>query len=66
MSAAVPYLPVPNLIRLINARDVFPAAVTDDELRQLISAAERLSGRAMRELSNRWTESLRAEQRAPR
>ena len=60
---STPYLPVPDLIQRIKDRDVFPSAVTDNELRQLISAAERLSGRAMRELSNRWTERLRAEQK---
>ena len=60
----IAYLPVPDLIQRIKDRDVFPSAVTDNELRQLISAAERLSGRAMRELSNRWTERLRAEQKA--
>jgi hypothetical protein len=62
---STPYIPVPDLIRLIEDRDGFFAAVTDDELRQLISAAERLIGRARQELSNRWTESLRAPERAP-
>jgi hypothetical protein len=63
---SAPYLPVPDLIRQIKDRDGFPSAVTDNELRQLISAAERLSGRAMQELSNRWTERLRAEQKTKR
>jgi hypothetical protein len=57
------YIPVPDLTRQIENRDCFPSAVTDNELRQLNSAAERLSGRVMQELSNRWTESLRAEQK---
>jgi hypothetical protein len=57
MSAAVPYLPVPNLIRLINARDVFPAAVSGDELIELAEAAERLAARARQELLNRWVDA---------
>jgi hypothetical protein len=57
MSAAVPYLPVPNLIRLINARDVFPAAVSGDELILLAEAAERLAARARKEILNRWVEA---------
>ena len=62
----VPYLPVPDLIRQINDRSFFPADVKNDEILTLINAAERMVGRARQEMSNRWTESLRAEQRAPR
>jgi hypothetical protein len=53
---STPYLLVPDLIWQINDRDVFPAAVTNDELHQLVNASERLIGRARQELSNRWTE----------
>ena len=60
---STPYLLVPDLIWQINDRDVFPAAVTDDELHQLVYASERLIGRARQEISNRWTERLRAEQK---
>jgi hypothetical protein len=63
---SAPYLPVPDLIRQINDRDVFPFLVSNDEILTLIYAAERLVGRARQEMSNRWTESLRAEQRAPK
>ena len=60
---SAPYLPVPDLIQRIKDRDVFPSAVTDNELRQLISAAERLVGRARQELVNRLTAQLWAEQK---
>jgi hypothetical protein len=63
---STPYISVPDLIRLIEDRDGFFAAVTNDELHQLVNASERLIGRARQEISNRWTESLRAEQKAPR
>ena len=62
----IAYLPVPDLIRQINDRGCFPADVKNDEILTLINAAERLVGRARQEMSNRWTESLRAEQRAPK
>jgi hypothetical protein len=51
-----PYLPVPDLIWQINDRNVFPASIADDELHQLVNAAERLIGRARQELLNRWIE----------
>jgi hypothetical protein len=62
----IAYLPVPDLIRQINDRDCFPADVKNDEILTLINAAERLVGRARQEMSNRWTEILRADQKAPR
>ncbi len=63
---STPYIPVSDLIRLIEDRDGFFAAVTNDELHQLVNAAERLAGRARQELVNRLTAQLWAEQRAPR
>jgi hypothetical protein len=63
---STPYLPVPDLIAQLNERDVFPFIVSNDEIMTLINAAERLAGRARQEISNRWTESLLAEQKAPR
>ena len=62
----IAYLPVPDLIRQINDRDCFPSDVSNDEILTLVYAAERLVGRARQEMSNRWTESLRAPERAPR
>ena len=62
----IAYLPVPDLIRQINDRGCFPADVSNDEILTLVYAAERLVGRARQEMSNRWTESLRAPERAPR
>jgi hypothetical protein len=62
----VPYLPVRDLIAQLNDRDCFPSDVNNDEIMALINAAERLVGRARQELSNRWTERLQANQRAPR
>jgi hypothetical protein len=59
----IAYLPVPDLIRQINDRDCFPADVSNDEIMTLVNAAERLIGRARQEISNRWTERLRAEQK---
>ena len=53
---SAPYLPVPDLIKQIEARDCFPSAVTDIELHQLVNASERLIGRARQELLNRWIE----------
>ncbi len=61
---STPYLPVPDLIRRIEDRDCFPSVVSNDEILTLINAAERLVGRARQELSNRWTERLRADQKA--
>jgi hypothetical protein len=63
---SAPYLPVPDLIRRIEDRDCFPSVVSNDEILTLINAAERLVGRARQEMLNRWTESLRAPDRAPR
>jgi hypothetical protein len=60
---SAPYLPVPDLIRRIEDRDCFPSVVSNDEILTLINAAERLIGRARQEISNRWTESLRAEKK---
>jgi hypothetical protein len=60
----VPYLPVRELIAQVNDRDCFPADVSNDEIMALINAAERLVGRARQELSNRWTDSLRADQKS--
>ena len=59
-----PYLPVRDLIAQLNDRGCFPADVSNDEILTLINAAERLVGRARQEMSNRWTESLRADQKA--
>jgi hypothetical protein len=59
-----PYLPVRDLIAQLNDRDMFPADVSNDEILTLVYAAERLVGRARQEMSNRWTESLRADQKA--
>jgi hypothetical protein len=63
---STPYLPVPDLIRQIEDRDVFPTAIEDDELHQLIRAANKLASRAEQELVNRLTAQLWAQQRAPR
>jgi hypothetical protein len=60
----VPYLPVRDLIAQLNDRDCFPSVVSNDEILTLINAAERMVGRARQELSNRWTDSLRADQKA--
>jgi hypothetical protein len=62
---SVPYLPVPDLIQRIEDRDTFPEAITDDELRQTINAANRLIGRARQELANRFAARLRAGEMAP-
>ena len=61
-----PYLPVRDLIAQLNDRDMFPADVSNDEILTLVYAAERLVGRARQEMSNRWTESLRTPETAPR
>ena len=61
-----PYLPVRDLIAQLNDRGCFPADVKNDEILTLINAAERLVGRARQEMSNRWTESLRTPETAPR
>jgi len=61
---STPYLLVPDLIWQINDRDVFPAAVTDDELHHLIQAANQLVSRAEQEMVNRLTARLWAEQTA--
>ena len=63
---STPYLPVRDLTRLIEDRDGFFSAVTDDDLHQLIRAANKLVSRAEQELVNRLTAQLWAEQRAPR
>ncbi len=60
------YLPVPDLIRKIEDRDVFPTAIEDDELHQLIRAASRLASRAEQELVTRFIKQLRAPERAAR
>ena len=65
MNWATPFTTVPNLTRLIEDRDTFPSAVTDDELRQTINAANRLIGRARQELANRFAARLRAGEMAP-
>ena len=60
----VPYLPVRDLTAQLNDRDIVPGDIKDEEIHELVNAAERLIGRARQELSNRWTESLRADQKA--
>ena len=63
---STPYLPVPDLIRRLDDRNCFPVAISGDELIDLAEAAERLAARARKEIIDRWTESLLAEQKAPR
>ena len=67
---SAPHLFVRDLIARMDERDVFPGAIKDEELYELVNAAERLIGRARQEMVNRLTAQLwaeqRAEQRAPK
>ena len=61
---SAPHLFVRDLIARMDERDVFPAAITDEEIHELVNASERLIGRARQELVNRLTARLWAEQTA--
>jgi hypothetical protein len=52
---STPHLFVRDLIARMDERDMFPAAIKDEELYELINAAERLIGRARQELNVRLT-----------
>ena len=54
---SAPYLFVRDLIARMDERDVFPGAISGDELIELAEAAERLATRARTEILNRWVEA---------
>jgi hypothetical protein len=60
---SAPYIPVPDLIGTLNTRDCFPAGISNEEIWNLINAAEQLIGRARQELLHRRTEAQWAEQK---
>ena len=51
----IAYLPVRDLIAQLNDRDMFTGAIKDEEIHELVNAAERLIGRARQELNVRLT-----------
>ena len=54
---SAPHLFVRDLIARMDERDVFPGAISGDELIELAEAAERLATRARTEILNRWVEA---------